>query len=339
MLPYTRYKIFLIVFLLSYSVRSFAQLQGTYRHWTLGVRSGTSNYLGDLAPKPAFMSTDWGKTGLSLGIDFTKKISPRWSLRLDFSRNRISGSDFKSADPKVPGSLGRYLRNAHFRNDIYEFSGLAVFDFVLSNDPHKRPKWIPYAMAGLGLFYHNPMAKTPSSRYILQGNQPVIENISGGGKWEALHPLRTEEVVYSTLQISLPLGLGIRYAISDRWDLGLEFCYRVSFTDYLDDVSAGRYADLDGSMLRKLLANRSAETTDALTGVDRNLLNILAENNLSLQNYTYGTGDSYTAVLAYSHNPGSERRGDPTAKDYFFTVSLRIGYILNLNSIRTSFLK
>lgn len=337
MLSYIRYGLPALALMLVFHVKGFAQLQGTYRYWTLGVRGGTSNYIGDLAPEPSFMSTDFRTTGLSLGIDFTKKLSSRWSLRLDLSRNRISGSDFKSADPKKPNSLGRYLRNAHFRNDIYEFSGLAVFDFIPSNDPHKRPKWIPYAMAGLGFFYHNPMAKTPSSRYILQGNQPVVENIPGGGKWEALHLLRTEEVVYSTLQVSLPLGLGIRYAITNRWDIGLEFCYRVSFTDYLDDVSAGRYADLDGGTLRKLLANRSAEVADALTGADRNLLSILSENNLTLQNYTYGTGDQYTAVLAYSHNPESERRGDPSAKDYFFTASLKIGYILNLNSLRTSF--
>ena len=32
-------------------------------------------------------------------------------------------------------------------------------------------------------------------------------------------------------------GIGVKWAFSERWNLGLEYAARWTFTDYLDDVS------------------------------------------------------------------------------------------------------
>jgi hypothetical protein len=53
----------------------------------------------------------------------------------------------------------------------------------------------------------------------------------------ALQPLQTEGVAYSRTQFVLPYGLGIRLKAGPFFNLAIEGGYRMTFTDYLDDVS------------------------------------------------------------------------------------------------------
>ena len=86
-----------------------------------------------------------------------------------------------------------------------------------------------YAFAGIGAFYFNPKA--------FYANQ-----------WVPLQPLGTEGQgigplnKYLRFNISLPLGIGFRYAINYQWRLGIEVDYRKTFTDYIDDVSTVYYS-------------------------------------------------------------------------------------------------
>jgi hypothetical protein len=42
---------------------------------------------------------------------------------------------------------------------------------------------------------------------------------------------------YSLTQYNIPMGFGIKYFVSDRFNISSECLYRKSFTDYIDDVS------------------------------------------------------------------------------------------------------
>ena len=59
---------------------------------------------------------------------------------------------------------------------------------------------------------------------------------------------------YNLTQFSIPLGAGVKYALTDQINLGFEIGIRKTFTDYIDDVSL-TYAD------EVILAeNRGAQT-------------------------------------------------------------------------------
>jgi hypothetical protein len=85
---------------------------------------------------------------------------------------------------------------------------------------------------GIGGFYFNPKGRNPAS-----------------GKFEKLYPLHTEgqglpggPKQYSRVSLSIPMGFAWRIAIDKKWCIGLEFNYRKTFTDYIDDVH-GTYYD------------------------------------------------------------------------------------------------
>ena len=71
--------------------------------------------------------------------------------------------------------------------------------------------------------------------------------------------------------ICIPLGVGVKYALNDKMNIGFELSYRFTGTDYLDDVSktyvgADKFPSLpDGSpSVAQLLQDRSYETGDII---------------------------------------------------------------------------
>jgi hypothetical protein len=82
-----------------------------------------------------------------------------------------------------------------------------------------------YGFLGVGGFYYNPKSIR-------------------AGVWHSLRPLRTEgqgikpgTKEYSKISICVPMGMGLKYAVNRRWNIGLEYGLRLTFTDYIDDVS------------------------------------------------------------------------------------------------------
>ena len=42
---------------------------------------------------------------------------------------------------------------------------------------------------------------------------------------------------YSLIQPAIPLGIGFKFALNDKWSVGIEYGIRITFTDHIDDVS------------------------------------------------------------------------------------------------------
>ena len=87
---------------------------------------------------------------------------------------------------------------------------------------------------------------------------PYTTDTSGAKTY--LKPLSTEgegfiagKKNYDLTQLAIPFGAGVKFALSDNVNVGLEVGYRKLFTDYLDDVSS---TFVDQSTL---LANRGGE--------------------------------------------------------------------------------
>ena len=73
---------------------------------------------------------------------------------------------------------------------------------------------------------------------------------------------------YKTLGFAIPFGAGVKYALNDKWVVGVEFGLRKTFTDYLDDVSTV-YPDKDDlAQLRNDLAVTMSDRSILIPGVN-----------------------------------------------------------------------
>jgi len=204
---------------------------------------GTSNFLGDLGGQkgngkhlsPADLNFSQTRTAFGIGARY--KIRRSVNLAGKFSYLNVKADDAKTDNPV------RQNRNLNFKSNIYEISLRAEVGYQSTKRGgsrygvrrnYGRMKNIThnlYAFAGLGAFYFNPKGRTAD------------------GQWVALKPLHTEgqglpggPKQYSNFSANLMLGAYYKLTINKVWSAGIEFCYRKTFTDYIDDVG-GRYYD------------------------------------------------------------------------------------------------
>jgi hypothetical protein len=75
-------------------------------------------------------------------------------------------------------------------------------------------------------------------------------------------PLYPDRSPYSTVALAFPIGLGVKFSITDRMNLNIEVAHRFTSTDYMDDVS-GTYAGIAAfkpNSPAAILQDRSLET-------------------------------------------------------------------------------
>ena len=206
-----------------------------------GLFLGGSNYLGDLVDAP--LGIEFSETHLAGGLLLRYNINDWVGVRGSFTYGQISGDDANSTVSY------RLERNLSFRSDIYEFAIIPEFN-ILGFNPYDR-FYSPYVFVGLGIFQFNPEAELDGQWYDLQPLGTEGQGIPGYGSQ------------YNLTQISIPYGIGFKYAIDEYWTVGVEFSGRYTFTDYLDDVSK-TYVDRNDLLqyrneIAANLANRTGE--------------------------------------------------------------------------------
>jgi hypothetical protein len=254
----------IVYFLVSIiTLPSFSQVR-------LGIFGGLSNYQGDLTDKL------YKSSKAAFGITASFPIAQRFSIRTGLTLGKIAGADSLSDKPEL------IARNLSFQSKITEFSVLAQYDIFNIDDT----RWTPYVFGGLALFHFNPFT------YDSTQTKVYLQPLSTEGQGLQGYP----EKPYTLTQLSLPFGAGIKYAISDRVQIGLEVGLRKTFTDYLDDVSGG-YADP-----ADLLAGKGQQSVD------------LSYRGDEVGNPAYPT-KGFT-------------RGNPKAKDYYYFSGLHLSFAL-----------
>jgi len=213
------------------------------QHFELGGLLGVSNYQGDLSNNSSALYLK--ETHLAAGAFGAYNMNDWLALKLAFSYASISGKDANSNNEAVR------RRNLSFRSPIYEL-GLTLEFNLPGFDPYNLNKpFSAYLFAGVGYSWFKPKALY-------------------GGSWVDLQPLGTEGQglpgypnPYRLSTLVIPMGVGVKYALTDKLSFGFEVGARRAFTDYLDDVS-GEYVDLaelaaGNSELSALLSNRTGE--------------------------------------------------------------------------------
>ena len=297
----------------------------------LGISLNALNYYGDLAPKPSRFSTDISFTKPAIGLSFSHRFGPRYTLTGTFMYGTLKGSDNESANKSdATNGVFRYQRNLSFRNRIKELSVVAKFDLFENQATYiSRVRWTPYAFLGLAGVFHNPQALAPETD--LNG-QPLAE----GGKWVKLQPLGTEGQYskldptdvnygikpYKLFQPAIPFGLGARFRINEVMDLAAELSFRYLFFDYIDDVSQNYVGvDVFDNELARSMSYRTTELKGAPPPVGQG----------------GAQQGSYVVWAGYGEEHKDSLRGNKNDRDIYMVTTFRLTYILGKTFHRAKF--
>ena len=225
---------------------------------------GATNFLGELGGADREgtnfvrdLEISMTRPAIHLGLRYriTEKVSTKAMLSYGILRG----------DDKLTNETYRRYRNLAFRSPIIEFSNQFEYSIIREKQGHrynlrrvrglKGFKTNTYFFVGFGVFFFNPKNKYQ-------------------GKWYALQPLGTEgqglvptRKKYSRFNMCIPYGIGFKYGINRRANIGLEFGVRKSFTDYIDDVSTTYF---DNQMIREARGDIAAYLADPSNGTHPN---------------------------------------------------------------------
>lgn len=182
-----------------------------------GVGVGAAHYFGDLNT-----TAQLNRPKLAATVFFRKNFSNYVSARIGASFARVGYSD-------VYNTKNEYMRrrNLSFNSNVWELSLQGDFNFFRFMPGEPGYNFTPYVTLGVGVFSYDPFA-------YLRGEKIFLRNLGTEGQGSSLYPDRKQ---YSSMAISVPFGVGIKYAINERFNIGFEILHRFTNTDYLDDVS------------------------------------------------------------------------------------------------------
>jgi hypothetical protein len=210
----------------------------THRQELIGS-FGMSNFLGELGGRnqigsPFLWDLEISQTRPAAGLAYRYFIKEKQAFRFSFKYGILAGNDNLTEEPF------RRNRNLSFKSDVFELSLLYELHFYREELGHvydlrgvkgtKSSRVGFYIFGGIGGLYFDPRAQF-------------------NNQWVRLKPLGTEgqgleggPEPYSNYSLCIPMGAGIRKAMSRNISIGLELQYTKTFTDYIDDVS-GVYFD------------------------------------------------------------------------------------------------
>jgi hypothetical protein len=288
---------------LLFSVKSFSQsviFQTGKVIWEAGLNVGPSFFLGDLGGNAGHGSrfikdVNLQFTNIMKGVYIAAYPTDWLGFRVAIQKGKLEASD-AVIDTKGVNELWRKQRNLDFRTNISEaYAAIEIFPFMLlTRFQEDQPRLRPYGVIGIGMFHFNP--------------QGSLTDANGNKTWYYLHPLRTEGQgmaeypnvkPYSLTQINIPMGCGIKYFLSGRFNISTEFLYRKSFTDYIDDVSKNY---IDPSLFDKYLSPADAA--------------------IARQIHDKVYGIVTPGVTRYA--PGTQR-GNPKQDDAYFSFLMKFG--------------
>lgn len=241
----------IIICLLTTGNRANAQ-DAIVQEGEFGVGLGAAHYFGDLNTRAQL-----NRPKLAATVFFRKNFSNYVSGRIGASFARLGYSD-------VYNSKNEYMRrrNLSFNSNVWELTLQGDFNFFRFLPGEPGYNFTPYVTLGVGVFSYDPFA-------YLNGEKIFLRSLGTEGQGSSLYPDRKQ---YSTMAISVPLGVGVKYALNERINIGFEILHRFTNTDYLDDVSK-TYVDpsifpnnpSDGSpSVAYLLSDRSYELGDRI---------------------------------------------------------------------------
>lgn len=253
---------------------------------------GIANFLGELGGRneigsPFVWDLEFSQTRPAVSLAYRYYVARKMALRTTFGYGILAGND------NLTTELFRNNRNLNFKTDLFELSVALEFHMFSEELGHvydlrgvkgtKSSRVGFYAFVGVGGIYFDPKAQFNNAWVKLRPIGTEGQGLPGGAD------------PYSNFSVSIPMGFGLRKALSRQWSYGLELQYSKTFTDYIDDVSGNYY---DNAALSTAHGPEAAYLADPSLGNDG---------------------------LQYATAAG-QQRGDPTDLDAFLFLKLEVHY-------------
>ena len=270
----------------------------------IGLNVGPMNFLGDLGgnrgkgtigPK----DNNVPMTNMIGGISASYYPSEWLGFRAAANIGQLEGDDrlIKQKQPADTYEGSRKYRNLTFRSPLYEaYVGIELYPtaFLSLKNGSGLPRFRPYGILGIGGINFKP--------------QGLYKDAAGNESWVDLKPLRLEGQgmvetgvpEYSTFTYVIPMGVGIKYDITERITFGIELIHRKTGSDYIDDVST-KY--IDPALFDKYLTPAQATQAKYLA----NPSSFYPNSNPGYTPYRIG-----------------KKRGNPERNDSYFSSTFRL---------------
>lgn len=240
----------------------------------MGIATGFTNYFGDLGNNEFYQITS---TSPAMSVTLrnflgNSKLSGyafhKFNVEARFNWQRLAYDETKPNNGQQGEQLRNYNRGLSFRTDVYSLESRVTYTIYKNRrQPLHIQKSCLYFFTGIGYFYGNPKADLfngsidINNRYYFW-NDGTVRNapessgngdiITKDGKYETtLADWNTEGASMNTeggnnkmkcnSHFGIPLGMGVRFGLSKKLNLGFEVSYYKLFTDAIDNVSE-RYA-------------------------------------------------------------------------------------------------
>ena len=158
----------------------------------------------------------------SWGLQYKRNLNYHFGFNVSFYSGELYASDSFSQDPF---SLQKDIT---FKSKINEIGLFFEFNFLpyLTRDSDYNNS--TYVFTGITKFYFNPQSK------YMDGNWYDLRPLSTEGQQSDLYPARER---YELSGFAIPLGLGYKINAYNFLTIALQVGWRITFTDYIDDVS------------------------------------------------------------------------------------------------------
>lgn len=203
-----RNRLFLTMFLVTCSAVAAAQDGDLLQYQQeIGGGIGLMNYIGDANGSP------FRRPGLAISGIWRRNLNQRMVIKANLGMGHISGDTKGSFLPADPNSLtpeGGQPTAVSFSRNLMDMGAQFEFNFLgygLGQAYKGLYRWTPYVLAGAGLTF----------------------GFGGGGKFAG--------------GLNIPMGVGVKYKIRPRLNVGFEWTFRFTTCDKLDD--SGHRTKLD----------------------------------------------------------------------------------------------
>ena len=192
--------------------------------YSVGLNAGVFIYNGDLSPT---QTGSWRTPGFVWALNGLKHFTPILSARLDLSFGKLRGDEAKYSSPEF-----RQYRAFAFNSQVTEITIGAEYSPL-----GRQRKLSPYLYGGVG--YSGMRIARDYSRYneaYFAGEPTLKEKLAE----DAATSLPRGVAIF-------PVGLGLNYAINQKFSINTEAVYRYTRSDYIDGFSKAGNANLDDS--------------------------------------------------------------------------------------------
>ncbi|MFB9861782.1 DUF3575 domain-containing protein [Rufibacter immobilis] len=182
----------------------------------VGIGVGGVAYKGEVAPRYQLQNNR-----PALMLFYKKDVSSAVAWRGSLLIGRTQAED----DTEKNSSLAKDLpleiyRKAKVTTSLLELSGGIDYKFLDYYDFRRNTRWTPYFTLSVAAVVYNNRTTAEDPEIIYPANSGKDESYRTG------------------FAFAVPIGAGVKYALSEHWNIGAEAGVRVLFTDDFDNLSS-----------------------------------------------------------------------------------------------------